>query len=658
MNLTQRKRTTRSLRLLVISLSIAAWCYPLHAGLCDDPPALPFSIEYTSPTLTAPTLLMPEPDAECLDIESNLFSWAEVAGATGYNLDAERIEIFPFDPGTPDCHINVIVSGTSFLIPERTLSPGVYRWRVRALGEDGIGPSSMDRNLFVKTLCLAEAHLSWSLSVTVPSLGVPQLLFPEHQGSVFVGMGATLSWSEVADATGYNFEVKTIGCLINRVVTEPFFQIPPDVLFEQGYRWSVRALGRGGIGPKAEERVFNVFRHTPTPTSTASPTPTPDIDFSGDNTIDSNDTFLILAEWYVQGAAHNLVGDSRFTEEDLIAYIQAWKRRDYIAPTPILPPPILLEPEDGSEIPRDEILGIGGGKLASFAVGEGVLFRWLPVANADGYQILFNGPSGGTLGEYPLPGTQYGSEVWVTLPITTLSADLGIYRWQVRSVSSALEIDRRFGPFGTPLSFQVTNPTVTPTPTIAIQRSADLNQDGWITAEDLFAFAASWRISSGSAGYLEEADLDRSGEVEQNDLHRFLRSQEQRLEEAVPAPNLLWPENGAFFTTDGLLDENYFRWIFKSVPGAALYRYKVLGPPPFRLTEGIIQDAGKQEYSLVKDGKFSPGYAGTWTWSIQAVASTGRVSPESEVRSFTVAWPTRPFYALEEPTATPTPTDF
>jgi len=442
------------------------------------------------------------------------------------------------------------------------------------------------------------------------------------------------------------------------MLTEPFFQIPPDVLFEQGYRWSVRALGGGGIGPKAEERVFNVFLNTPTPTSTASPTPTPDIDITGDNLIDSNDTFLILAEWYVQGATHNLVGDSRFTEEDLIAYIRAWKHRDYIPPTPILPPPILLEPENGSEIPREEILGVGGGKLASLAVGEGVLFRWLPVANADGYQILFNGPSGGSLGEYLLPGTLYGSEAWVTLPITTMSEDLGIYHWQVRSVSSALEIDRRFGPFGTPFSFRVTNPTVTPTPTVSIQQSADLNQDGWITAEDLFSFAASWQISNGSEGYSAEADLDRNGTVEQVDLHRFIRSQDRRLEEAVPAPNLVSPENGAFFTTDGLLDENYFQWIFDGVPGAALYRYKVSGPPPFRLTEGTIQDSGKQQYSIGKDAGFSPGYAGTWTWSIQAIAPTGRVSPESEVRSFTVAWPTRPVYALEEPTATPTPGDY
>lgn len=471
------------------------------------------------------------------------------------------------------------------------------------------------------------------------TLPAPKLLSPTVPSYFLSQDRVVLSWAEVPDATGYILEVATFGYYLRIELTSTFYEIPPDTLLPQGYPWKVRALRGSEQSPWSDLWVFTVLSEAFTPTPTPSATPTPNVDFTGDGAITSEDTFLFLRDWYQESSAFDLDGDGEVTQSDLIIYLAIWKHRHVPVPTPLLLPPELLQPSEGA---RFDLMMISSDQPRAMTLDEqdsGVVFGWSSVSSADRYDLRFEGPSSGSLGEYVFRNLN-ATEVRVTLPLRrTETTDLGIYQWQVRSGSSTVNVWSDYSP---PRSFEVVRYTPTPTPTLTpLPRSADINQDGRISADDLFLFASVWYYSTVQAGSLAHADLNRSGRIDADDLPLFLESRAQRREEALPMPLLLVPANGSVVTLDMLRPGGGFEWRFQAAPPAVLYQYELITPYGTTVSQ-YLQESGAGSYNLAE--RVSPFILGEWRWRVRSWGATGRTSPWSEQWRFRV-----------EPAPTPTP---
>ncbi len=156
------------------------------------------------------------------------------------------------------------------------------------------------------------------------------------------------------------------------------------------------------------------------------------------------------------------------------------------APGP-LPAPQLLSPEDGA------MFGVLDGL-------RGIQFEWGEVTGAARYLFIVyqdNVP----LYERQLQSTQSTERISTSLQ--------DIFQWDARAIDS----NETVGSAGPRFSFTVGSELPTPTP---VPLNPDVNQDGAISAADLYYFAQIYRTNDPSG------DFDNSGLIDQNDLLRFV----------------------------------------------------------------------------------------------------------------------------------------
>jgi len=467
---------------------------------------------------------------------------------------------------------------------------------------------------------------------SLSALAVPTLLSPQDGATFSLEEPIVLRWTSVSDATGYYYEVNGAGSGESILATQVNLPLNPYAVGR--FDWRVQAWGNHEIGPWSETWTF-YRQNAVTPTPTPFGTPLPDLDVDGNGRVDYRDSFTFLSEWRQTNATHDFTGEGLLDQQDVLLYLTGWKSpgRLFPLPTPALPAPQLLEPLNGAEIDFWDIHEFDPREGRD----NGVWFRWTAVAEANWYELRIQGPAGwSNVGDYIESGITT-TEFKVTLPLRLDNPkDLGLYRWQVRGFSTA---QGGMGAYSDPFTFVVeyigTLPTPTPTP---IPRSADLDQDSRVTIEDIFTFALAWGISEASQpqqySALETADLDRSGWVGPDDLYLFLRSYHRRLEETLTAPLLLSPADGARVPYLQAIAAD-FQWTFEARPGAALYEYEILQPPPLvPIKRGFINDTGKAEYNLRT--LMTPALKGEWQWRVRAYGPSGRISLWSPRWSFRV----------------------
>lgn len=191
---------------------------------------------------TAPTLLSPANGATGVPVEAMTY-WSEVAGATGYQVVLSKSETFaPYAAeGNPTGHYQ------SF-----RLEPGTkYWWRVAAKNAAGRGPWSA----------------VWTFTTATPLTAAPQLLSPPNNAQM-APPKLTLTWSAVAEATGYKLQLAT-----NEIFTQGLVEYPTtgtskvvELRLKTKYWWRVAALNAGGRGPWSSVRYL---------TTAAPPVPAP-----------------------------------------------------------------------------------------------------------------------------------------------------------------------------------------------------------------------------------------------------------------------------------------------------------------------------------------------------------------------------------------------
>jgi hypothetical protein len=465
------------------------------------------------------------------------------------------------------------------------------------------------------------------------ALDAPQFIQPEDLSYFVTTDTILIEWTEVQDATGYLLEIKAPFVLdISEVITGTTYELTPEVLEPETFICHVRALGPSGESNRTGPLRIIVLEEAFTPTPTPTATPTRKIDLTGEGQIGSEDTFLLLSRWQQNAPSYDFSGDGFITHEDVLHYRSGYRRRNLPTPTPLLPPPQLLQPADGAFIDRDEIILVKQKDSAETRQlpDNGVWFRWQSIERADGYDLRIEGPDQGTLGTQVISSGTPG--VKITLEITTQSNDLGVYHWQVRSTSSALE---QAGPYSTPFSFELVKFTSTPTPTPTVFPQAgggDVNQDGRISAGDIFRMTRAWLKSGGELGSYPNTDLDASGRVDAEDFLIFIENYNRRDSGNIEAPALLAPSNGATVYLDQLAPGGGFQWSFAASEGAVVYQYEVQQPPPFGKFSQLLEDDGSDAYSL----PISPRSVGQWSWRVRAFRQSGRVSLWSPLYSFDV----------------------
>lgn len=175
------------------------------------------------PVPDAPDLISPADDA-AVDDGQVTFEWSEVSGTDEATY---ALEVSPI--GGPPV-IAVTTTDISFTIDEtETLVPGIYEWRVQAIGGvDNIGPFSVSRTL------------------TVTPAGIPVLLSPPDGG--LTNVIPTFNWAFVADGQSFQIQVSSDGAfspplVVEETVEGTFFTLPSEVfLAPDVYFWRVRVV--------------------------------------------------------------------------------------------------------------------------------------------------------------------------------------------------------------------------------------------------------------------------------------------------------------------------------------------------------------------------------------------------------------------------------
>ena len=195
------------------------------------------------PPPDAPALIAPASGSTVIENQATSFSWNDVAGATGYDLQFDSDT--PLDRG----------SATSFNLTTNEL--GAHTWRVRSRSAAGAGPYSTE----------------WLFTVTLPA---PILIAPADGATVIAGQATSFSWNDVAGATGYDLQFDSDTPLDPGSATSFAVSIGTS----GAHTWRVRAKSATGAGPYSTARSFTANTAPTLTTVTTLPGATQDTAFT------------------------------------------------------------------------------------------------------------------------------------------------------------------------------------------------------------------------------------------------------------------------------------------------------------------------------------------------------------------------------------------
>jgi hypothetical protein len=202
---------------------------------------LSFNAAATPPA--APVLLTPATSSSFQSTTPTL-TWTPSEGARSYHVVIQRDAVAIVDKSG--------ISAASYAVPPGTLTPGTYRWTVRATGDGGTGPAQATPFVF---------------TVTAPPEPprAPTLLAPAS-GSSFESTTPTLTWEPVPGATSYHLIImrSTTRVLDTGGLTATSLSVAPGTLTPASYSWTVTATGPGGTSaPLATAFTFTVLSPQP-----------------------------------------------------------------------------------------------------------------------------------------------------------------------------------------------------------------------------------------------------------------------------------------------------------------------------------------------------------------------------------------------------------
>jgi uncharacterized repeat protein (TIGR01451 family) len=168
---------------------------------------------------TAPNLIAPADGAEITERQPT-FSWDDVPGASGYELELGRT--------TTPSTIDTQSPGSNSYTPAADLLTTTYFWRARSLYE-AQSPSEWSDYFFVTILAPSGAEPDPYLYISTP----------------------TLQWSHITWATGYEIQVATDSKFQNIVAGDDTLDMntleyTPSPLSNGAYFWRARAKEAGG----------------------------------------------------------------------------------------------------------------------------------------------------------------------------------------------------------------------------------------------------------------------------------------------------------------------------------------------------------------------------------------------------------------------------
>jgi hypothetical protein len=180
-----------------------------------------------------PRILAPSIAKDTVSIlRSTPFSWTAVAGADGYRIRIERIDV-------AEKVLDSVVVGSSF-VPSVALLPNTtYSWTVAATKGTITGAASKPEKLLT-------------------ALAAPELLKPEPDAIDVETVNVTFRWIPVAEAVKYVFTVLRAkdGQVMVHDSTVKGSMLVAALKAGTGYEWTCYAIGHYGPGEQANPQFF------------------------------------------------------------------------------------------------------------------------------------------------------------------------------------------------------------------------------------------------------------------------------------------------------------------------------------------------------------------------------------------------------------------
>ena len=164
----------------------------------------------TDELLAPPKLLAPKGS---VDDNPPTFTWAPVPGAQSYEL-----RVFNTTQGGTDVYIGEVTS-TSFQLPQPIAVADTHSWRVRTRSTAGYGQLSSGQSFWIPR----------TVPLPIAPIGPTTEVLP------------TFSWSEIADAIGYELQVfDGVNLLFGQTTATTFYQSTVPIEQSHSYTWQVR----------------------------------------------------------------------------------------------------------------------------------------------------------------------------------------------------------------------------------------------------------------------------------------------------------------------------------------------------------------------------------------------------------------------------------
>jgi hypothetical protein len=440
-------------------------------------PTWSFTINNPAPSI-APAQSQP-PNASGTCDSTPFFNWAEVAGATSYDIEVDNNSNF----SSPEIDASPSESEHTPSVP---LSPNIYYWRVRASNSCGDGPWSSP---------------AWSVTINQAAPATaPTPMLPVNTSST-CDSTPYIDWSDVGGATAYRIQVDN-----NSGFTSPEIDTtrsdsnytPSTGLAPDTYYWRVLASNGCGDGPWSSP-TWSLTVDTPAPSSaptlfdpsngTGTCDATPDFDWSNVTGAMSyriqvdNDSGFGSPEINVTPSVSNYTPSAPLSPDTYYWRVQGYNgcgdgpwssptwsfTVDQSAPSSA---PSLYEPTTGS----------GSCDATPF-------FDWSNVSGATAYRIQVDNDSG-----FGSPEINVTPSVSNYTPSSPLSPDT--YYWRVQGYNGCGD-----GPWSSPTwNFTVNTPAPTSAPTLSLPA----NGSGTCDSTPYF----DWSTVSGATSYRIQVDDD------------------------------------------------------------------------------------------------------------------------------------------------------
>lgn len=425
----------------------------------------------------------------------------------------------------------------------------------------------MPRRTLGNLIALALALAAW-----LPAGAQAQevvLLSPENGQLIYTngasGGALTLDWQDYPGALSYRVtyaredQQTPVTVLVTGASQHGILYTISGV---KDFFWSVKAYSDANGQNQIAASVEWSFRIT---TETApTPIPTVTLDYNTDGMEDGLDVFYFANLWYQDRLTiSNQPGSVYFDKanlakgdlieiidhRDLLAFKQAFRERTGPVPTPVLPAPVLVRPDNLFEITR-----------SGYNTGTN-LFAWMPLSGAAQYEIELKGPGQATARRIKTPDTQYFTSNAERQDLITLT---GTLQWRVRGLTAGGE----GGDWSETRLVGIVPDTVS--------GPIDIYPDGKADALDVFLFAYSWQaVRNVDATYRKDSDLVDIGKIDALDMLRFISGYREFRNTGstcqLPAPVVSSPADGTVFTLDEVRSGNA-RINWSTVPTAAGYR--------------------------------------------------------------------------------------